>query len=111
MLHIQNIINIADRNVFGGWKITDVDSDVNTDRYIFVIECFSPIGVVMDKCTISLERHGRMIKTMTHPTTHSYFFFYNGNITNVCGGAEWLGNIDNFLSQIRLVIKSYHLLT
>ncbi len=111
MLHIQNIINIADRNVFGGWKITDVDSDVNTARYIFVIECFSPIGVVMDRCIISLERHGRMIKTMTHPTTHSYFFFYNGNITNVCGGAEWLGDKKNFIGQLEFIIKKYHLLT
>jgi flagellar biosynthesis chaperone FliJ len=45
---------------------------------------------------------------MTHPTKHSYFFNYNGKGTNVCGGAEWLGDMNNFVGQLEYIIKKYH---
>ena len=108
MLHIQNITKVGNRNVMGGWKITDVDSDPTMNRYIFVLECFSPIGRVMDSCTISLDRKGELLKTLTHPTAMTYFFNYNGDRTNVAGGADWLGNIDNFTTQLEYIIKHYH---
>jgi hypothetical protein len=49
-----------------------------------------------------------MLKTMTHPDTRSYFFYYNGEQTNVCGGADWLADIDNFTGQLELIIQNYH---
>jgi len=108
MLRIQNVLKVIDKRIIGGWKIADVSSHPTLGRYIFTIQCFSPIGVVMDSCTISLERRGTMLKTMTHPTTRSYFFYYNGTETNVCGGADWLGDIDNFTRQLEYIIKEYH---
>ena len=108
MLHIQNIRKVLNRKVFGGWVIKDVNGHPTQAKYMFDIHCFSPIGVVMDRCTISLERRGRMLKTMTHPDTRSYFFYYNGVETNVCGGADWLADMDNFTAQLEYVITNYH---
>ena len=75
---------------------------------MFDIHCMSPMGVVMDRCTVSLERQGRMLKTMTHPTTLSYFFYYNGVETNACGSSDWLADMDNFTAQLEYVITKYH---
>ena len=108
MLHIQNIRKALNRRVFGGWVIKELNGHPTQSKYMFNIHCFSPIGVVMDRCTISLERRGRMLKTMTHPDTRSYFFYYNGTETNVCGGADWLGDMDNFTKQLEYIIKEYH---
>ena len=108
MLHIQNIRKVINRKVFGGWVIREVNGHPTQSKYMFNIHCLSPIGVVMDRCTISLDRRGRMLKTMTHPDTHSYFFYYNGEQTNVCGSSDWLGDMDNFTSQLELIIKEYH---
>ena len=108
MLHIQNILKVIDRKIMGGWKITDVSSHPTIGRYIFTVQCFSPIGRVMDSCTISLDRKGELLKTMTHPTTMTYFFNYNGDRTNVAGGADWLADIDNFTKQLEYIIQNYH---
>ena len=108
MLHIQNIRKVINRKVFGGWVIREVNGHPTQSKYMFNIHCLSPIGVVMDRCTISLDRRGRMLKTMTHPDSLSYFFNYNGEQTNVCGGADWLADMDNFTSQLELIIKDYH---
>ena len=108
MLHIQNIRKALNRRVFGGWVIKELNGHPTQAKYMFDIHCFSPLGVVMDRCTISLERRGRMLKTMTHPDTHSYFFNYNGVETNVCGSSDWLGDMDNFTKQLEYIIKEYH---
>jgi hypothetical protein len=42
------------------------------------------------------------------PAELVYYFNYNGEDTNVCGGAEWLGNIGNFVAQLEYIIKKYH---
>lgn len=108
MLHIQNIRKALNRRVFGGWVIKELNGHPTQAKYMFNIHCFSPLGVVMDRCTISLERRGRMLKTMTHPDTRSYFFNYNGVETNVCGSSDWLGDMDNFTKQLEYIIKEYH---
>ena len=108
MLHIQNIRKALNRKVFGNWVIKDVNGHPTQSKYMFDIHCFSPIGVVMDRCTISLERRGKMLKTMTHPTTRSYFFNYNGVETNACGSSDWLADMDNFTAQLEYVITNYH---
>ena len=108
MLHIQNIRKVLNRKVFANWVIRDVNGHPTQAKYMFDIHCFSPLGVVMDRCTISLERRGRMLKTMTHPNTRSYFFNYNGVETNVCGSSDWLGDMDNFTKQLEYIIKEYH---
>ena len=108
MLHIQNIRKALNRKVFGNWVIKDINNHPTQGKYMFDIHCFSPIGVVMDRCTISLERKGRLLKTMTHPTTLSYFFYYNGAETNVCGSSDWFGDMDNFTTQLEYVITNYH---
>jgi hypothetical protein len=45
------------------------------------------------------------------PAETVYFFRYNGEDTNVCGGADWFGDMDNFVGQMEYIIKKYHLLT
>ena len=110
MLHIHNIRKIQNRKVFGGWVVKEINNHPTQGKYMFDIQCFSPLGVgsTIDRCTISLERTGRMLKTMTHPTTRSYFFYYNGTDTNVCGSADWLADMDNFTTQLEYVITNYH---
>ena len=108
MLHIQNIRKVINRKVFGNWVIRNVNGHPTQSKYMFDIHCLSPIGNVMDRCTISLERRGRMLKTMTHPDSRSYFFNYNGVETNVCGSADWLADMDNFTTQLEYVITKYH---
>jgi hypothetical protein len=108
MLRIENIRKALNRKVFANWVIKDINNHPTQGKYMFDIHCLSPIGVVMDRCTISLERHGNMLKTMTHPTTRSYFFYYNGVETNVCGSADWFGDMDNFTTQLEYVIQNYH---
>ena len=108
MLHIQNIRKILNRKVFGGWVIRDVNGHPTQSKYMFDIHCHSPLGIVMDRCTISLDRRGTLLKTMTHPDEVSYFFNYNGDRTKVCAGADWLGDVDNFVGQLEFIIKNYH---
>jgi hypothetical protein len=111
MLHIHNIRKIQNRKVFARWFVKEINNHPTQRKYMFDIHCVGPLGNTIDRCTISLERNGKMLKTMTHPTTHSYFFNYNGKGTNVCGGAEWLGDMNNFVGQLEYIIKKYHLLT
>ena len=111
MLHIHNIRKIENRKVFGGWVVKGINNHPTQGKYMFDVHCLGPVGTTIDRCTISLERTGKMLKTMTHPTKHSYFFNYNGKGTNVCGGAEWLGDMNNFIGQLEYIIKKYHLLT
>jgi hypothetical protein len=111
MLHIHNIRKIENRKVFGGWIVKGINNHPTQGKYMFDVHCLGPVGTTIDRCTISLERTGKMLKTMTHPTTHSYFFNYNGRVTNVCAGAEWLGDMNNFIGQLEYIIKKYHLLT
>ena len=108
MLRIENIRNVINRKVFAGWVIRDINNHPTQGKYMFDIHCLSPIGVVMDRCTISLDRKGQLLKSMTHPDEISYFFNYNGVRTNVCGGADWLADMDNFTHQLEYVIKNYH---
>ena len=93
MLHIQNIRKILNRKVFGGWVIRNVNGHPTQSKY---------------RCTISLDRKGTLLKTMTHPDEVSYFFNYNGTTTRVCGGADWLADMDNFVGQLEFIIKNYH---
>jgi hypothetical protein len=108
MLRIENIRKVINIKVFANWVIRDINNHPTQGKYMFDIHCISPLGIVMDRCTISLERHGKMLKTMTHPTTRSYFFYYNGVETNVCGGADWLADMDNFTAQLEYIITKYH---
>ena len=108
MLHIQNIRKALNRKVFGGWVIKDVNGHPTQSKYMFDIHCFSPIGVVMDRCTISINRIGIVQRTLGRPVEFAYFFNYNGVMTNVCGGADWLADMDNFTKQLEYIIKEYH---
>ena len=108
MLHIQNIRKALNRKVFANWVIRDVNGHPTQSKYMFDIHCYSPLGEIMSRCTISLERRGRMLKTMTHPDTNSYFFDYDVEQTNVCGSSDWLGDMDNFTKQLEYIIKEYH---
>ena len=108
MLTIKNVTKLGNRKVFGNWVVKAINCHPVQGKYMFDIHCFSPIGVVMDRCTISLERKGRILKTMSHADEMSYFFYYNGAETNVCGGADWLADMDNFTAQLEYVITNYH---
>ena len=108
MLTIKNVTKLGNRKVFANWVVRAINCHPVQGKYMFDIQCMSPIGVCMDRCTVSLERRGKMLKTMTHPTTRSYFFYYNGTETNVCGGADWLADMDNFTKQLEYIIKEYH---
>ena len=109
MLHIQNIRKALNRKVFGGWVIREVNGHPTQSKYMFNIHCFSPIGNVMDRCTISINRISvNALNPKTNKREATYFFNYNGVKTNVCGTTNWLADMDNFTAQLEYVITKYH---
>jgi hypothetical protein len=117
MLHIHNIRKIQNRKVFGGWVVKDINNHPTQGKYMFDIQCFSPLGVgsTIDRCTISLNRtpmvlraNPMVLSAKWKPADLVYYFNYNGEGTNVCGSAEWLGDMKNFVGQLEYIIKKYH---
>jgi hypothetical protein len=45
---------------------------------------------------------------MFKPDAMAYFFNYNGELTDVCVTGEWIKNPENFISQLKYIIKEYH---
>ena len=108
MLTIQNVTKLAGRRIFGGWVVRDMNCHPVQHKYMFDMHCMGPLGNTIDRCTISLNRIPMLLHPAGKPAETVYFFNYNGEGTNVCGGAEWLGNIGNFIAQMEFVIKKYH---
>jgi hypothetical protein len=111
MLTIQNVTKLGGRRIFDGWVVRDMNCHPTQNKYMFDIHCMDPLGSTMDRCTISLNRKGMILQPDGKPAELVYYFNYNGADTNVCGGAEWLGDIGNFVAQMEYIIKKYHLLT
>ena len=108
MLTIQNVTKLAGRRIFGGWVVRDMNCHPVQNKYMFDTHCMGPLGNTIDRCTISLNRKGMILQPDGKPAELVYYFNYNGADTNVCGGAEWLGNIGNFIAQMEYIIKKYH---
>ena len=108
MLTIQNVTKLAGRRIFGGWVVRDMNCHPTQHKYMFDMHCMGPLGNTIDRCTISLNRKGMILQPDGKPAELVYYFNYNGADTNVCGGAEWLGNIGNFIAQMEYIIKKYH---
>ena len=108
MLHIQNIRKLGGRRLFGGWIITAVGGNPNAPQYIIDINCNGPIGTRIDGCTISLNRIGIVQRTLGRPDELAYFLYYNGERTDVCVTKDWILNPENFISQLKYIIKEYH---
>lgn len=109
MLRIENIRKVLNRKVFAGWVIRDVNNHPTQGKYMFDIHCLSPIGVVMDRCTVSLNRTPvNALNPKTNKREPTYFFNYNGEHTNVCGTTDWLADMDNFTAQLEYIITNYH---
>jgi hypothetical protein len=108
MLHIQNISKIGSRRIFGGWVVRDINSHPTQNKYMFDMHCLGPLGNTIDRCTISLNRTPIVLHPDRRPAETVYFFRYNGEDTNVCGGADWFGDMDNFVGQLEYIIKKYH---
>ena len=108
MLRIQNIRKLENRIVFGGWVVRDMNTHPTQNKYMFDIHCIGPIGNTIDRCTISLNRTPIVLHPDRRPAETVYFFRYNGEDTNVCGGADWFGDMDNFVGQLEYIIKKYH---
>jgi hypothetical protein len=108
MLTIQNVTKLAGRRIFGGWVVRDMNCHPVQNKYMFDMHCLGPLGNTIDRCTISLNRKGMILQPDGKPAELVYYFNYNGADTNVCGGAEWLGDIGNFVAQMEYIIKEYH---
>jgi hypothetical protein len=108
MLTIQNITKLGGRRIFDGWVVRDMNTHPTQNKYMFDIHCMDPLGNTIDRCTISLNRKGMILQPDGKPAELVYYFNYNGADTNVCGGAEWLGDIGNFVAQMEYIIKKYH---
>ena len=108
MLHIQNIRKLGGRRLFGGWIITAVGGNPNKPHYLLDIHCNGPIGNRIDGCTISLNRIGIVLRTLGRPVELAYFIYYNGERTDVCVTKDWILNPENFISQLKYIIKEYH---
>ena len=108
MLTIQNVTKLAGRRIFGGWVVRDMNCHPVQNKYMFDMHCMGPLGNTIDRCTISLNRKGMILQPDGKPAELVYYFNYNGEQTNVCGGAEWLGDIGNFVAQMEYIIKKYH---
>ncbi len=108
MLTIQNVTKLAGRRIFGGWVVRDMNCHPTQNKYMFDMHCMGPLGNTIDRCTISLNRKAMVLHPDGKPAETVYFFNYNGEQTNVCGGAKWLGDIGNFVAQMEYIIKKYH---
>ena len=109
MLTIQNVTKLAGRRIFGGWVVRDMNCHPTQHKYMFDMHCMGPLGNTIDRCTISLNRIGvNALDPKTNKRKPTYFFNYNGDRTNVCGSADWLGDMKNFVGQIEYIIKKYH---
>ena len=108
MLTIQNVTKLAGRRIFGGWVVRDMNCHPTQNKYMFDIHCMGPLGNTIDRCTISLNRTPIVLHPDRRPAETVYFFRYNGEDTNVCGGADWFGDMDNFVGQLEYIIKKYH---
>jgi len=108
MLTIKNVTKLGNRKVFANWVIRAINCHPVQNKYMFDVQCMSPLGVCMDRCTISLNRIGMVTHDVGKGDVITYFFRYNGEDTNVCGSAEWLGDMKNFVGQMEYIIKKYH---
>jgi len=108
MLTIENITKVGSRRIFGSWVIKGINLHPTQKKYMFDVHCLGPVGTTIDRCTISLNRTPMVLHNVGKPDEKVYFFRYNGEKTNVCGGAEWLGDIKNFMGQMEYIIKKYH---
>ena len=108
MLTIKNVTKLGNRKVFANWVIRNINCHPTQNKYMFDVQCMSPIGVCMDRCTISINRIGQLQKHMGGPYYTSYYFNYNGDKTEVCVTGEWIKNTDNFVGQLEYIIKKYH---
>ncbi len=108
MLTIQNVTKLAGRRIFGGWVVRDMNCHPTQHKYMFDMHCMGPLGNTIDRCTISLNRTPIVLHPDGKPVETVYFFNYNGEKTNVCGGAKRLGDIGNFIAQMEYIIKKYH---
>ena len=108
MLTIKNINKLVNRKLIGGWVIKDMNSHPTQNKYMFDIHCIGPIGNRIDRCTISLNRIGELQRNMFKPDTTAYFLNYNGERTDVCVTKDWILNPENFISQLKYIIKEYH---
>ena len=108
MLTIQNVTKLAGRRIFGGWVVRDMNCHPTQHKYMFDMHCMGPLGNTIDRCTISINRTGMVMRDIGKPPKMVYYFNYNGEQTNVCGGAEWLGDIKNFMGQMEYIIQKYH---
>ena len=108
MLTIENITKVGSRRIFGGWVIKGINLHPTQKKYMFDVHCLGPVGTTIDRCTISLNRNGMVLRDIGKPPKMIYYFNYNGGQTNVCAGAEWLGDVKNFLGQMEYIITKYH---
>ena len=106
MLTIENITKLENRKLIGGWVVRDMNYIQN--NYMFDIHCMGPIGNRIDRCTISLNRIGELQRNMFKPDSTAYFLYYNGERTDVCVTKDWILNPENFISQLKYIIKEYH---
>ena len=108
MLTIQNVTKLAGRRIFGGWVVRDMNCHPTQNKYMFDIHCLGPLGNTIDRCTVSLNRIGKLQREMGKPDYMVYFFNYNGEQTKVCVTKDWILNPENFISQLKYIINEYH---
>jgi len=108
MLTIQNVTKLAGKRIFGGWVVRDMNCHPTQNKYMFDIHCMGPLGNTIDRCTVSLNRIGELQRNMFKPDSTVYFINYNGERTEVCVTKDWILNPENFISQLKYIIKEYH---
>jgi hypothetical protein len=108
MLTINGVTKLGSRRIFGGWVVRNINHHPTQKKYMFDVHCLGPVGTTIDRCTISLNRTPMVLHNVGKPDEKVYFFRYNGEKTNVCGGKEWLSDIKNFLGQMEYIIQKYH---
>ena len=104
MLTIKNHHKLEDRYVVDNWKVATMCEGIHNDTYLIRLHKVDS-SRILDACTVMLERNGILQKSMTHPDEMAYYFIFDSQRTNVCAGAEWLGDIDNMIGQLRHLLR------
>lgn len=104
MLTIQNYEKLTRRDIDDKWWVKGIMEGTHNDTYILLLEK-SMNGVVLDSCKVMLERNGILQHSSTHPSEIAYHFIFDSQRTNVCATADWLGDIDNMIGQLKFLLQ------
>ena len=106
MLTIENYHKLNHKDIDDKWWVKGIMEGTHNNTYILLLEK-SMNGIVLDSCTIMLERNPFPQISSTHPTDMAYFFIFDSQRTNICVTADWISDMDNMVGQLKYLLQEH----